>query len=45
MAITATLLRAGVGFDTESMTIGLYCQVKDDVIGNLGIRYVMDGDR
>lgn len=39
MAITATLLRAGVGFDTEGMSIGVYCQMEDDVVGDLGIRY------
>lgn len=39
MAITAKLLRAGVGFDSEGMTIGVYCQFEDDVVGDLGIRY------
>lgn len=39
MAITAKLLRAGVGFDNQGMTIGVYCQLQDDVLGDLGVRY------
>lgn len=39
MALTAKLLRAGIGFEPQGMTVGVYCQLTDDVAGELGVRY------